>query len=91
VKNFGNILDYNFTAKVEQDFDEIAGNVDWSVMMKEFYDQFHPTVKMSRLMRVEEIFGTDPGTGKPVSVRLGKFGPMAQIGDAEDEDKNLLV
>jgi DNA topoisomerase-1 len=63
-------------------------------MMKEFYDQFHPTVKMSRLMpseRVKRILGTDPGTGKPVSVRLGKFGPMAQIGDAEDEDKNLLV
>jgi DNA topoisomerase-1 len=74
VKNFGNILDYNFTAKVEQDFDEIAeGNVDWSVMMKEFYDQFHPTVKMSRLMPNERVrrtySGTDPGTGKPVSVR----------------------
>jgi DNA topoisomerase-1 len=61
-------------------------------MMKEFYDQFHPTVKMSRLMpseRVKRILGTDPGTGKPVSVRLGKFGPMAQIGDAEDEDKKI--
>jgi DNA topoisomerase-1 len=46
VKNFGNILDYNFTAKVEQDFDEIAeGNVNWTEMMQEFYDKFHPTVK----------------------------------------------
>jgi DNA topoisomerase-1 len=96
VKNFGNILDYNFTAKVEQDFDEIAeGNVDWSVMMKEFYDQFHPTVKMSRLMpseRVESVFLVlIQEQVSLVSVRLGKFGPMAQIGDAEDEDKNLLV
>jgi DNA topoisomerase-1 len=93
VKNFGNILDYNFTAKVEQDFDEIAeGNVDWSVMMKEFYDQFHPTVKMSRLMpneRVENVFLVLIQEQVPVSVRLGKFGPMAQIGDAEDEDKKI--
>jgi hypothetical protein len=48
-------------------------------MMKEFYDQFHPTVKMSRLMRVEEIFGTDPGTGKPVSVRLGNLVPWLKL------------
>ena len=94
VKNFGNILDYNFTAKVEQDFDEIAeGNVDWSVMMKEFYDQFHPTVKdveaNAERESGERILGTDPASGKPVSVRLGKFGPMAQIGDAEDEEKKF--
>ncbi|MCW2119072.1 type I DNA topoisomerase [Flavobacterium sp. 7A] len=94
VKNFGNILDYNFTAKVEQDFDEIAeGNVDWAVMMKEFYDQFHPTVKdveaNAERESGERILGTDPKSGKPVSVRLGKFGPMAQIGDAEDEEKKF--
>ncbi|MFA9192302.1 type I DNA topoisomerase [Flavobacterium sp. FZUC8N2.13] len=94
VKNFGNILDYNFTAKVEQDFDEIAeGNIEWATMMQEFYDQFHPTVKdveaNADRESGERILGTDPATGKPVSVRLGKFGPMAQIGDAEDEDKKF--
>ncbi|GIZ08909.1 type I DNA topoisomerase [Flavobacterium sp. UMI-01] len=94
VKNFGNILDYNFTAKVEQDFDEIAeGNVDWAIMMKEFYDRFHPNVKdveaNADRESGERILGKDPKTGKPVSVRLGKFGPMAQIGDAEDEEKKF--
>jgi DNA topoisomerase-1 len=94
VKNFGNILDYNFTAKVEHDFDEIAeGNIEWTKMMQEFYDQFHPTVKdveaNADRESGERILGVDPESGKPVSVRLGKFGPMAQIGDAEDEDKKF--
>jgi DNA topoisomerase-1 len=92
VKNFGSILDYNFTAKVEQDFDEIAeGNVNWAHMMKEFYDKFHPNVKdveqNAERESGERILGTDPKSGKPVSVRLGKFGPMAQIGDPDDENK----
>ncbi|WP_343625093.1 type I DNA topoisomerase [Flavobacterium lindanitolerans] len=94
VKNFEKILDYNFTAKVEQDFDEIAeGNVNWAKMMQEFYDQFHPNVKdveaNAERESGERILGTDPKTGKPVSVRLGKFGPMAQIGDAEDDEKQF--
>lgn len=94
VKNFGSILDYHFTAKVEQDFDEIAeGNVNWSKMMQEFYDQFHPNVQdveaNAERESGERILGVDPVSGKPVSVRLGKFGPMAQIGDAEDEDKKF--
>ena len=94
VKNFERILDYNFTAKVEQDFDEIAeGNVDWHKMMQEFYDQFHPNVKdveeNADRESGERILGTDPKSGKPVSVRLGKFGPMAQIGAADDEDKTF--
>ncbi|MDR6843979.1 type I DNA topoisomerase [Flavobacterium granuli] len=94
VKNFGNILDYNFTAKVEHDFDEIAeGNIEWTKMMQEFYDKFHPTVKdveaNADRESGERILGVDPESGKPVSVRLGKFGPMAQIGDAEDEDKKF--
>ena len=94
VKNFGAILDYNFTAKVEQDFDEIAeGNIEWAKMMQEFYDKFHPNVKdveaNADRESGERILGTDPATGKPVSVRLGKFGPMAQIGDAEDENKKF--
>jgi DNA topoisomerase I len=92
VKNFGNILDFNFTAKVEQDFDEIAtGNKNWHHMMNQFYDHFHPNVvdveKNADRESGERILGTDPKSGKPVSVRLGKFGPMAQIGDPEDENK----
>ena len=94
VKNFNNILDYNFTAKVEQDFDEIAeGNVNWTKMMQTFYDEFHPTVKNVEANADREsgerILGTDPKSGKPVSVRLGKFGPMAQIGAADDEEKTF--
>ena len=94
VKNFGSILDYHFTAKVEQDFDEIAeGNVNWSKMMQEFYDKFHPNVQdveaNAERESGERILGVDPETGKQVSVRLGKFGPMVQIGDAEAEDKKF--
>jgi DNA topoisomerase-1 len=94
VKNFGNILDYNFTAKVEQDFDEIAeGNVNWTEMMQEFYDKFHPTVKdveaNAERESGERILGKDPKTGKQVLVRLGKFGPVAQIGEADDEEKKF--
>jgi len=92
VNHFSSILDYNFTAKVEQDFDEIAeGQEDWTEVMKEFYDEFHPIVEdvsQNAEREVgERILGEDPETGKPVSVRLGKFGPMVQIGSAEDEDK----
>ncbi|HWR94094.1 MAG TPA: type I DNA topoisomerase [Flavobacterium sp.] len=94
VKNFGNILDYNFTAKVEQDFDEIAeGNVNWTKMMHDFYNKFHPNVKEvdanAERESGERILGKDPKTGKQVSVRLGKFGAMVQIGEADDEDKKF--
>ncbi|WP_103072034.1 type I DNA topoisomerase [Aquimarina sediminis] len=92
VNHFSAILDYNFTAKVEQDFDEIAdGQEDWTQVMKEFYQEFHPRVEdvaQNAEREVgERILGEDPATGKVVSVRLGKFGPMVQIGTAEDEDK----
>lgn len=94
VKNFQAIMDYHFTAKVEEDFDEIAaGNQSWAKMMQEFYDGFHPVVKEveenAERESGERILGTDPKSGKPVSVRLGKFGPMAQIGDANDDDKQF--
>ena len=94
VKNFSTILDYNFTAKVEQDFDEIAeGNEDWTKMMRDFYNHFHPIVKNveenADRESGERILGKDPKTGKPVSVRLGKFGPMAQIGDIDDDNKQF--
>lgn len=94
VKNFGNILDYNFTAKVEQDFDEIAeGNANWQSMMSEFYNTFHPNVTEveanAERESGERILGVDPQSGRQVSVRLGKFGPMAQIGEADAEDKKF--
>lgn len=94
VKNFVAILDYNFTAKVEQDFDEIAeGNINWTIMMQEFYDKFHPNVKdveaNADRESGERILGKHPESGKTVLVRLGKFGAMAQIGDSEDEEKKF--
>ncbi len=92
VQHFKNILDYNFTAKVEQDFDDIAeGNEKWTEMMNEFYNEFHPTVQdvaeNAEREVGERVLGKDPKTGKPVSARLGKFGPMVQIGSVEDDEK----
>ncbi len=92
VNHFSNILDYNFTARVEESFDNIAeGNKEWTAMMKEFYKDFHPHVqdvaKNADREVGERILGEDPETGKPVSVRLGKFGPMVQIGSVEDDEK----
>lgn len=92
VDHFETILDYSFTANVENEFDEIAkGKIEWNQMIQEFYTPFHLTVERTskEADRVvgNRILGTDPKTGKPVSVRLGKYGPLAQIGDNEDEDK----
>ena len=92
VSNFETILDYNFTAKVEEDFDEIAeGNEDWQKVMKNFYKDFHPNVldveENADRASGERILGEDPKTGKRVSVRLGRFGPMVQIGTVDDEEK----
>jgi len=90
VNNFDSILDYNFTAKVEEEFDEIAsGNRKWTNVMSSFYDKFHPTVKKveetADRERGERILGIDPKTGKKVLVRLARFGAMAQIGEAEEK------
>ncbi|MDO5968291.1 type I DNA topoisomerase [Flavivirga aquimarina] len=92
VNHFETILDYNFTAKVEENFDEIAeGNEDWTKMMKSFYKNFHPKVEdvkeNAERESGERILGTDPKSGKQVSVRLGKFGPMVQIGTVDDDEK----
>jgi DNA topoisomerase-1 len=92
VNNFDNILDYGFTAKVEEDFDEIArGNEDWIKTIKNFYKEFHTTVEhvkeTAERESGERILGKDPKTGKTVLVRLGRFGAMAQLGDRDDEDK----
>ncbi len=94
VENFENILDYNFTAKVEQDFDDIAdGKEEWTKMMKDFYADFHPHVKHveenADRESGERILGEDPESGRPVLVRLGKYGPMAQIGAPDDEEKKF--
>jgi len=96
VNHFESILDYNFTAKVEADFDNIAdGKEDWTTMMKEFYKNFHPQVEHvqenAERESGERILGMDPETGRQVSVRLGKFGPMVQVGTLEDEDKPLFA
>ena len=96
VKNFPRVVDYNFTAEVEQSFDSIAlGNEDWKSMMKSFYKDFHPVVedvKENAQREIgERILGVDPKTGRQLSVRLGKFGAMAQIGTAEEEEKPLFA
>jgi DNA topoisomerase-1 len=92
VNHFESILDYNFTAKVEADFDDIAdGKEEWTSMMKNFYKNFHPIVEdvqaNAERESGERVLGTDPKTGKQVSVRLGRFGPMVQIGTVDDEEK----
>ncbi len=94
VEHFSSILDYNFTAKVEQDFDDIAeGKEEWKKMMKDFYGKFHPRVEdvseNADRESGERILGDDPESGKPVLVRLGKYGPMAQIGAPDDEEKKF--
>ena len=92
VANFENILDFGFTAKVEEDFDAIAeGNADWIKMIKSFYKEFHLTVEdvkeNAERESGERILGKHPKTGKTVLVRLGRFGAMAQIGDRDDDEK----
>ena len=90
---FPNIMDYNFTAKVEQDFDKIAeGEEKWKDMMKSFYQDFEPTVEKTMNARQEHkagerLLGNDPKSGKPVFVKIGRFGPVVQIGTAEDAEK----
>ncbi len=92
VTHFESILDYNFTAKVEDQFDDIAeGKENWTKMMKNFYKNFHPQVEdvqeNAERESGERILGKDPKTGRQVSVRLGKFGPMVQIGTADEDEK----
>ncbi len=92
VKNFSNILDFGFTAKVETEFDDIAdGKEDWTSMIKEFYQDFHVTVEdvaeNAERAKGERLLGIDPETGKNVYVRLGRYGAMVQIGEATDEEK----
>jgi len=92
VANFSNVLDFGFTAKVESSFDDISeGTEDWTEMIKGFYTKFHDIVEdvkeNAERESGERILGKHPETGKTVLVRLGKFGPIAQIGAPEDEEK----
>lgn len=93
MENFPDIMDYNFTAKVEQEFDKIAeGKVAWNKEMKTFYQGFEPEVEKVMNARSEHKagereLGIDPKSGKPVFVKIGRFGPVVQIGSADDEDK----
>ncbi len=90
--NFKEILDYNFTASVEEEFDEVAeGKIKWPVMMQKFYGPFHKevakTIEFAEKQTGEKALGIDPNTWKTVVARIGRFGPMVQVGTAQDTDK----
>lgn len=89
---FPKIMDYNFTASVEKEFDEVAeGEKKWTDLMEVFYENFHPLVETTLATKTEHkvgerMLGTDPKSGKPVSVKIGRFGPVVQIGSSDDEE-----
>jgi DNA topoisomerase-1 len=93
IKHFGEVLDYQFTAKVEDRFDSIAqGQVQWQAMLGDFYQQFHPKVVAAEDVSREEagqarLLGNHPQNGKPMFVKIGRFGPFVQIGDGENDEK----
>ncbi len=92
VEHFNGIVDFHFTAKVEKEFDEIAqGMKDWTDMLRDFYGPFHDevqnTIEHADRASSQRDLGVDPETGKPVSVRIGRFGPLVQIGHPDDEEK----
>ncbi len=95
VEHFPNVIDFTFTARVEKEFDEIAqGNQNWEDMIKGFYDNFHSRVEETANVARADVnsareIGIDPKTGKKIIVRLGKFGPLVQIGEQEDEEKQF--
>jgi len=94
---FPTIMDYNFTANVEEEFDSIAdGKMDWHKMLKSFYKDFEPTVENTMKARSEHkagerVLGEDPKTHKPVMVKIGRYGPLVQIGSADDKEKPLFA
>ncbi|WP_352423559.1 type I DNA topoisomerase [Proteiniphilum sp.] len=97
VEYFPSVVDYNFTANVEKDFDKIAeGKAKWNKSIADFYKMFHPIVEETSQMRTEHkagerVLGTDPKTGRQVSVKIGRYGAMAQIGTQEEEEKPLFA
>lgn len=94
---FPNILNYNFTANVEEKFDDIAGgNISWVSVIDDFYTDFRPTIEAANSLRLEHkvgerILGKDPKSGRPVSVKIGRFGPIVQIGLPNDEEKPFFA
>jgi DNA topoisomerase-1 len=93
IEYFPDIMNYNFTAQVEKEFDDIAdGDKQWKSVISAFYDKFSPAVNNAMTLKNEHkvgerILGNDPISGKPVSVKIGRYGPIVQIGSAEDDDK----
>lgn len=93
VEYFTNVIDYSFTAKVEKEFDEIAsGKKQWEQMLGDFYNRFHPKVESTEQVdrakiKYERLIGEDPKTGLPLYAKLGRFGPMVQMGETEGEEK----
>jgi DNA topoisomerase-1 len=93
IEHFPQVLEYNFTANLEIEFDKVAdGELKWTDTLHKFYDLFHPVVEEVAASKAERkvgerILGADPKTGKPVSVKIGRFGPFVQIGSADDEEK----
>ncbi len=92
LKNFENIMDYHFTASVEEEFDEIAeGRLVWNKMISDFYFPFHSqietTLENSGKVSGERLLGKDPKSGQPVYVKIGRYGPMVQMGDTDSEEK----
>lgn len=96
VKYFPSVVDFDFTAKVEADFDEIAeGKQTWNSMIADFYKDFHPLVEKSEEISRQEVsqareLGLDPKSGEPIFARFGRYGPMLQMGKTEDEDKKPI-
>ncbi len=95
VEHFKSIIDYNFTAKIEEDFDKVAsGKLIWNRLISEFYNPFHSiveeTLATSKPTNAERLLGTDPKTGKNIYSRLGRFGPLVQIGEADDPEKKFM-
>jgi DNA topoisomerase-1 len=97
VENFENVVDYTFTAEMEDEFDNIAkGKLEWTVLMKNFYKSFHQTIEDSKSINRSSVgggreLGIDPKTGRLVSVRLGKFGPFVQLGESSEEEKPVFA
>lgn len=97
VEYFPKVVDYHFTADVEKQFDKIAeGDEQWNNVIKDFYGEFHPVVEEALEMRMEHkagerVLGTDPKTGRQVAVKIGRYGPLAQIGVPDEEEKPLFA